>query len=97
MKFKKVNKNSWDFQKNKEITGKLLAIEDEVGKFKTKNYIIETEDGIEKVFGSKVLDLKIEAIAKIGNFVKIVFLGLIQPKNGGQEYKDWEIFLGIEE
>jgi len=93
MKFKKTG-ISWDPQKQKEIIGKLLNIQEEGGKYKTKVYTFETEDAVVDVFGSAVLDPKIRPVCQIGNKIKIVFLGMKQGKDA--EYKDFDVFLGKE-
>ncbi len=94
MKFKKYV-GSWNVEKQKEITGKIIKIKEKAGKYRTKVYVLETKDEVVDVFGSTVLDEKIHSICEIGNYVKIVFLGMKQGKES--EYKDYDIFLGGEE
>jgi len=91
MKFKKVS-GAWNPANQKEIAGKILNIKEEGGKYKTKVYTLETEKEILDVFGSAVLDPKLEPIANVGNIVKIVFLGKKQGKDS--EYKDFDVYLG---
>ena len=95
MKFKKTG-ISWDPQKQKEIIGKLLNIQEEGGKYATKVYYLETEYAIVSVFGSTVLDARIQPIAQVGNVIKVVFLGKKESKDG-QEYKDFDCYLGVRE
>jgi len=94
MKFKKYV-GSWNPDKQKEIIGKIIDVKEEGGKFNTKVYILETDDSVIDVFGSKVLDEKIKPICRIGNTVKIVFLGKKQGKD--TEYKGFDVYLGSEQ
>jgi hypothetical protein len=76
-----------------EISGKLRCFVSEVGDFKSKGYVIETEDEIRTAVGSVVLDRKIrETGIKEGDHIRIVFLGT----KGDKEYKDFDLFLGCE-
>jgi len=94
MKFKKVI-GSWNVEKQKEITGKILRVQEQGGKFDTKVYTLETDDAIVDVFGSTVLDDKIKSLCEIGNVVQITFLGKVQGKDA--EYKDFDVALGVAE
>ncbi len=93
MKFKKYV-GSWDMDKQKEITGKILHIEEKGGKYETKVYTLETETEIVDVFGSAVLDGILSSFGQIGNTVRITFLGKKQGKDA--EYKTFEVALGVE-
>lgn len=94
MKFKKYV-GSWNYEQNKEISGKILNIREEAGKFKTRIYVLETEENVFDVFGSQVLDDKMTNMCiKVGDFVKIVFNGMKQGKES--EYKDFDVYLGSE-
>ena len=95
MIWKKVGR-SWDPGEQKVIVGKLLSIQENGGKYKTKVFSLETKDAIVDVYGSAVLDAKIKPICQIGNIIKIVFLGMKNAKDG-QEYKDYDCYLGSEE
>ena len=94
MKFKKYI-GSWDIEKQKEITGKILNTEEKGGKYDTKVYTLETEDAIVDVFGSVVLDEKLKSFGQVGNTIRIVFLGKKQGKDA--EYKDFDVFKGIKD
>ena len=94
MKFKKYV-GSWNAENKKEITGKILNIEEEGGKYDTKVYTLETEDEIIDIFGSAVLDKILKPICKIGNTIRILFLGMKQGKDA--EYKTYEVSLGTED
>ncbi len=96
IKWKKVG-GIWLPQKSKdEISGKLLAVLEEVGEFKSKGYVLETEDEIRTAVGSVVLDRKIkDSGITIGNLVRIVFLG--NKQGDKSDYKDFDVFKGTEE
>jgi len=91
MKFKKYV-GSWNIEKQKEIIGKILNIEEKGGKFESKVYTLETENEIVDVFGSAVLDIKLKPICQIGNIIKIVFLEIKKGKEA--EYKDFDVYIG---
>ena len=86
---------SWNPSIDKEISGRLINIQEEGGKYKTKVYVVETEQGIVDIYGSSVLNAKLNSICQIGNKIKIVFLGMKKNKDG-TDYKDYETYLGIE-
>lgn len=87
----------WNPQQEKdEISGKLLQVKEEVGEFKTKGFVLETEKNIMTISGCAVLNRKMETIA-IGDFVKIVFLGEREGKDKGKkDYKDFDVLKGVE-
>ena len=95
MKFKKMS-GLWSPQQvDDEITGKLLHIQEEGGKYESKVYTIETENAIFNVFGSTVLDDELKIINQIGNIIRIVFKGKVQGATA--EYKSFEVYLGVED
>ena len=74
-----------------EISGVYLGVEHDVGENKSNLYTLEVEDGKTVAFwGSKVLDGKM-SVVKIGQLVKVIFLGKVSPE-GGREYKDFDVF-----
>ena len=91
MKFKKYV-GSWNIEKQKEITGKILNIEEKGGKYETKVYTLETETEIVDVFGSIVLDEKLKSFGQVGNIIKIEYLG--KKKGKDAEYKDFDVYRG---
>ncbi len=94
MEYKKIL-GLWNPEKQKQIEGRLLKVEYDK-KIKEHNYTIyylETIDNIFQVSGSTVLDKHME-LFNVGNFVKIVFLGM--KKGEKAEYKDFEVYYGSE-
>jgi len=85
---------TWNPNNDKEISGKLINIQEEGGKYKTKVYTLITEQGVVDIFGNVVLDAKIQNICQIGNDIKIKFLGMKKSQDG-TEYKDFECYLGV--
>ncbi len=99
MKFKKSG-GIWNQENKKEIAGKIRSIKDdvEVKGYKYRQYILETEDEVVSVLGSTVLDkILTEMNIQVGEFIKIKFLGMKKPEGDGQEYKTFEVSLGIPE
>lgn len=96
MVFKLIEPNVWKFEnEGDEIIGTLLRVEEDKGKYKSRIYHLETEDGKQlSVFGSTVLNDKMSYIS-IGNKIKIVFKGKVQGKDS--EYNDFEVFKDFEE
>ena len=97
MVWKKIDEEIWDFEKNKELIGVFLGSEDSK-KFKGhKNHSFKTvESSLVTVFGTAVLDGKLAAI-DVGTKIKIEFLGLVKAKKGGDDYKDFKIFIDVPE
>jgi len=94
MKWKKISPAWNPEKKNDEIEGKILGVEESKGKYKSKVYVLETENSITNVFGCTVMDDKLKYMG-VGDFVKIVFLGKVKGKE--QEYNDFDIFKGIQD
>ena len=77
--------------KGDEISGVYLNVQNEVGENKSNLYTLEVKEGKTLAFwGSKVLDGKMSAV-KVGQQVKVLFLGKVTP-DGGREYKDYDVF-----
>lgn len=95
MKFKKLI-NPWiPENKDDEISGKLIRIDEKVGENESMMYTIETEESVRGIWGSTVLDEKMK-IFQVGDYVKIVFLGR-KEGNKKESYKDWDCFKGTED
>lgn len=82
-------------KKDDEISGKLIKVIDEVGDYKSKGYVIETDEEIRTAYGSTVLDRKMQdSEVHEGDFVKIVFLGEVKSQEKGkQDYKNWDLYV----
>ncbi len=89
----KVQTDVWVPEKEEdEISGIYLGVQKEVGENKSNLYTIEVEEGKTMAFwGSKVLDGKMLAL-KVGQQVKILFLGKVKPEKG-REYKGYDVFV----
>jgi len=75
-----------------EITGLYLGSEENVGENNSNIYQFETEGKNVSVWGSTVLDTRMKNV-KVGEEVKIVFLGLKDsPNRKGKQYKDFDVF-----
>lgn len=90
MVFKTIEPQFWKPEsEGDEITGVLLRVDEDAGKFKSKIYHIETENGKQiSLFGSTVLDDKISYVT-IGDKIKIVFKGKVKGKDS--EYNNYEV------
>jgi len=81
----------WEAQQGADdISGELLEIQEDVGEYHSRVYVLETKDEIRTVYGSTVLDDKMR-FAKVGDFVKIVFLGL--KKGEKKDYKNYDVYM----
>lgn len=69
----------FDLDDSPEIIGKLKTVRE--GQFGNKVYDLETKEGDKTVFGTAILDSKMESV-KLNSEVKIVYLGEIKTKNG---------------
>lgn len=92
MAFKKIEPNVFKFSdKEKELVGKLLKVEDSK-KYKSKVYHIETDEGKHLVvFGTAVLDDRMSFV-KVEDNVKIVYKGTEENKKG-QDTKIFEVYV----
>src|SRR3990167_9375780 len=82
----------WDFDLEPVIEGKLLEKKENVGPSESNMYEVETAKGIFSVWGTTVLDNRIEIIP-VGSLVKIMYKGRkTNPKNG-RSFKDFEVWI----
>ncbi len=84
---------SHDFEKEKEIEGVLTGVQENVGPNASTLYDIEKKGGdTVSVWGSTVLDTRMKNV-KIGEEVKIAFIGLAkEAKRGQNKAKLYEVF-----
>ncbi len=74
-----------------EISGVFVGLQVDVGENKSNVYTVEVEKGKNINFwGATVLDRKMNSV-KVGQEVKVVYLGKVSPE-GGREYKDFDVF-----
>jgi len=81
MVFQNVELEVWKHEKEGDsVEGFYLAMQKEVGEYKSNAYKLEGTDGKKwVVFGNNVLDDKMQ-VAKVGDLIRIVFKG-----KGGEE------------
>lgn len=94
-KWKKVEANpAWKFEEEKELIGVYVSMDENVGPNNSKLYTFERPDGsMIGVWGNTMLDDKFRNI-KVGEEVKIVYLGKATSEKTGREYNNFDIFLG---
>lgn len=99
---KKMAKETWvevnpetsethDFNAEPIIQGIYTNKKINVGDNKSNIYILTCEDKNIGVWGSAVLDSRFEQI-KLGEEVKIEYMGKKKSEKGGREYKDFRVF-----
>jgi len=94
MAFQSVDPEIWKPQSdNAELVGWLMSVTPESGKYKGTAYNLEELGSHKKwvVFGNNVLDDKM-SFAKVGQLVKIIYLGK-KEGNNGQKYNDYKVFI----
>jgi hypothetical protein len=90
--WKKIEKSeTHNFEISKEIVGIYLAKEENVGSNNSNLYKLEVGEDVVGVWGSTVLDNKMN-LAKPGDEVKIVYLGKAKNPKTGREYKNYEVY-----
>jgi len=75
---------------NQELAGTLKSIRE--GNFGNKVYDIETRNGLVSIFGTTILDSKMENI-KPEQEIKIVYQGEIKTKKEGRMCRDFKVFV----
>lgn len=83
------NKDIWD--RKAPIEGELLRAKENTGPNESMLYEIKTKDGIVSVWGSTVLDTKLEGVP-VGCEVRIEPQGLTKSPKTGREYLDFKVF-----
>lgn len=93
--WKKIEPELWrPLEEGDEISGILIGIDEDIGKFGSTIYHIETEAGKQlNFFGSTVLTDKMKYV-KVGDKIKIVFKGKRVSDRG--EYNDFDVFKSTE-
>jgi len=96
MAFEKVEIDTWKPQEaNDEIVGILMGAESEVGVNKSMLYSMDVEGKPVSVWGSTVLDPKMNAV-KPGDLIKIVFTGKGEAKGGHNAPKLFDVYIDQE-
>jgi hypothetical protein len=79
-----------DFEVQKEITGILFNIKEDVGPNNSKVYEIEIGDEIFGVWGTSILDQKMAKV-EVGDEVRIIFNGKKVSEKTKRQYKDFTV------
>ena len=91
MAYEEVNPNEWKYEKDGDfIEGFLVTKKKDVGPNKAKLYGLETADGLKNVWGSAILDSRMDFVT-IGVKVKITYKGLGQAKAGHNAPKIFKV------
>ena len=87
--------NMWSYKEAKigdEIIGVYIGKKENVGDNNSNVYTLDCNGEIKDVWGSTVLDIRMQHI-KIGEEVKIVYLGQLESeKRKGKSYHNFDIF-----
>lgn len=97
MIFKEVTAQNpkWEFIKDKELVGQLIAKEENVGPNASKLYTVKKQDGsLISVWGSTVLDKRF-ALIEPGSLIQVKYKGMITNEKSGRSYHDF--FVGVSE
>lgn len=91
--WQKVEKTpTWDYENEKELVGIYLSKEENVGPNGSNIYNFRKSDGLViGVWGNTILDDRFKSI-KIGEEVKVVYLGRAKSEKTGREYHGFDVF-----
>ena len=103
MEEKNKSESNWNEVKGGEVfsfdkegdsfEGKLADVRSNIGENNSMMYDLESAGKLHSIWGATVLDGKMRRV-KIGDFVKIVFLGeKPSVKRKGRTYKDYQVFI----
>jgi len=96
MAFEKVEVNTWKPQEdNESVEGIFVKAEQNVGTNNSMLYSIEVEEKPMAIWGSAVLDPKMNAV-KPGDLIKIVYLGKGEAKAGHNAPKLYDVYVDYE-
>lgn len=96
MAFEKVEINTWKpVEDNQEVVGIFVKEEKGVGVNKSMLYHMEVDGKPNAVWGSAVLDTKMNAV-KPGDLIKIVYLGKGEAKVGHNAPKLYDVYIDYE-
>lgn len=77
------------------VQGRYVAKKTNIGRNKSNVYVLETDDKKIEVWGSTVIDARMDQVA-VGKMVKIVYKGTKPSKNFSQPYKDYAVYHGVD-
>ena len=80
-------------EKGDSIEGKLIAKKEKVGENNSNLYTLETKEGARSVWGSAVLDNRMEQVEE-GDLIRIEFKGREESSKGKQPTKIFKVSKG---
>lgn len=83
---------TWNPEEQNEVEGVLKQVKTQVGPNESNLYILQREDGDIGVWGSTALDGRMSEV-KLGDTVKIVYLGKEKSEKTGRIYKAFEVYI----
>lgn len=91
-RYEDIEESFWDYKEIEGVSGIYHAMNEDVGKNKSKVYLLKQEDGsIVNVWGSIVLDNQMKKVS-VGDDIRIVYLGEKQGEGKGKRpYHDFKI------
>jgi len=91
MAYEEINPGEWKYEKDGDfIEGFLVSKKSDVGPNNAKLYGLQTVDGIKNVWGSTILDSRMDFV-DIGEKIKITFKGLGPAKAGHNAPKIFKV------
>ena len=91
MTYQEINPTAWVYSKAGDfIEGVLIRVQENIGVNKSMLYSIETPEGVKSVWGATILDEKM-ALVKVGDKIKITYLGTAEAKKGKNPAKLFKV------
>lgn len=85
--------DTWDPELTKEVQGKYVEKQENIGRNNSTKYVFEQADGAQiGVWGSAVIDNRMKSV-NVGDEVKIVFLGKQKNPKTGMSFKAFDVFV----
>lgn len=96
MSYEEVNPDFWIPEtENEFIEGVLISKKQDVGVNKSCVYVVETSLGVKNVWGSTILDSRMDLI-EVGSKIKILYKGLGEKKGGKNPPKIFKVYIDRE-
>jgi hypothetical protein len=96
MTYQEINPEMWQFATDGDfIEGVLIRKQSDVGSNNSKMYSIETSEGIKNVWGSAILDSRMDLV-KEGSKITITYKGLGKAKPGHNAPKIFKVEVDAE-
>jgi len=91
MAYEEINPDIWQPEKDGDfIEGILIKKQSDVGTNKSKMYSVDTSDGIKNVWGSTILDSRMDLV-EVESKIKITYKGLGEAKSGHNPPKIFKV------